>query len=120
MYRSGFPYIVQLQESNLNQKRLHVNRTMFCFSCVQCICMLTKTENRFLTVYNKLIPSFWFGLHDVLCNFQNPRSLLYFAQFTGLKVKAFRSIYWLEGESFQFCLSKKSYSGIIDHDLIHL
>ena len=25
--------------------------------------MVTKTKNRFLTMYNKLIPSLWFGLH---------------------------------------------------------
>ena len=25
--------------------------------------MLTKTKSRFLPIYNKLIPSFWFGLH---------------------------------------------------------
>ena len=25
--------------------------------------MLTKSKNRILTLYNKLIPSFWFGLH---------------------------------------------------------
>lgn len=44
-------------------RKLHVDRTMFCFRCAHCICMVTKTKNRFLTMYNKQIPSLWFGLH---------------------------------------------------------
>ena len=42
---------------------------MFCFRRVQCICMLTKRKYRFLTMYNKLIPSFWFGLHLLIVSF---------------------------------------------------
>ena len=39
---------------------------MFCFCRVQCIRMLTKSKNRFLPTYNKLIPPFWFGLHILI------------------------------------------------------
>ena len=44
-------------------RKLHVDRTMFYFRRVQFICMLTKSKYRFLRMYNKIIPSFLFGLH---------------------------------------------------------
>lgn len=50
-------------------RKLHVDRTVFCFRRVQCICMLTKTGNRLLMMYDKLIPSFWFGSHLLIVSF---------------------------------------------------